>query len=185
MHDCTYMPTLESDRIVLRRITKDDADDMFAYGCDQDVSRFTTWDFHRTIEDTLKYINFVLTKYENNEPTDWGIVDKKDGKLVGTVGFVYVNSNHFRAEIGYVLSKKYWGQGIMTEAVQEIIGFGFQKLSLNRIEARAEVRNIGSWRVMEKVNMKFEGILRQHLFAKGEFRDLKLYSILADDYKAL
>lgn len=155
MRDDTYMPTLESNRIVLRRITKDDADDMFAYGCDPDVSRFTTWDSHRTVEDTLKYINVISTNYEIKEPTDWGIVDNKDGKLVGTVGFVYVNSKHSRAEIGYALSKKYWGRGIMTEAVQEIIRFGFQKLSLNRIEARAEVPNIGSWRVMEKVNMKF------------------------------
>ncbi|GMA61306.1 GNAT family N-acetyltransferase [Alicyclobacillus fastidiosus] len=185
MHNDTYMPTLESERLVLRRITKDDVDDMFAYACDPNVSRFTTWDSHRTLEDTLKYINVVLTKYENNEPTDWGIVDKQYGKFIGTVGFVYVNSNHSRAEIGYALSKKYWEQGIMTEAVREIIRYGFQELALNRIEARAEVPNIGSWRVMEKVNMKFEGILRQHLFAKGAFHDLKLYSILADDYKAL
>lgn len=183
MRNQTYMPTLETERLILRKITRDDAGDMFDYASDPEVSRYTTWEPHRTIEDSLKYIDFVLTKYENNEPSDWGIIDKRSGKFIGTAGFVYINSHHSRAEIGYSLSNKHWGKGITTEAVQEIIRYGFTKLALNRIEARAEVRNIGSWRVMEKVNMKFEGILRQHLFAKGEFHDVKIYSILADEDK--
>ena len=182
MQNETYMPTLETARLTLRKITKNDAGDLFAYASDPEVSRYTTWEPHRTVGDSLKYIDFVLTKYENNEPSDWGIIDKYNGKLIGTIGFVYINTAHSRAEIGYSLSNKHWGKGITTEAVQEIIRYGLTKLALNRIEARADVRNIGSWRVMEKANMKFEGILRQHLFAKGEFHDVKIYSVIAQDY---
>lgn len=128
MHSDTSMPTLESNRLILREITINDAGDMFAYACDPDVSRYTTWESHQSVEDTLKFINVVLTKYELKELT-WGIVDKYDGQFIGTAGYVYINSTHSRAEIGYALSKKYWGQGIMTEAVQEIIRYGFQELS--------------------------------------------------------
>jgi ribosomal-protein-alanine N-acetyltransferase len=89
---------------------------------------------------------------------------------------------HSRAEIGYALSRRYWGEGYMSEAVNAVIEFGFREMLLNRIMARCEVNNIASARVMEKVGMQLEGILRQHLFVKGRYWDLKIYSILREEF---
>lgn len=74
------------------------------------------------------------------------------------------------------------GKGLVTEAVKEVIKHGFEKMNLNRIYARCFVENIGSQKVLEKVGMKFEGILREQLFIKGAFRDMKIYSILRKEY---
>ena len=81
-----------------------------------------------------------------------------------------------------MLNRRYWGQAYMAEAVRAIVGFGFRELGMNRIQARCDVPNIGSARVMEKVGMAFEGVLRQQLFEKGTFRDIKIYSILRSEW---
>ena len=90
---------------------------------------------------------------------------------------------HARAELGYVLSREHWGKGLMPEAVRAVMAFGFEKLSLNRIQARCIAENLASARVMEKAGMTFEGTLRESEFIKGAYRDIKLYSILRREYR--
>ena len=87
-----------------------------------------------------------------------------------------------RAELYYVLAQNYWGRGYMTEAVEAVLGFGFGVMHLNRIDGVCWVENTASARVLEKVGMQFEGILRQFIFVKGAFRDLRWYSILHNEY---
>jgi ribosomal-protein-alanine N-acetyltransferase len=91
---------------------------------------------------------------------------------------------HARAELGYAIGRAWWGQGLMTEAVVEAIRYGFEELGLNRIEARCLTYNIGSARVMEKAGMTYEGTIREQVFYKGSFDDLKLYSILRREWVA-
>lgn len=176
------LKTLETERLILRKMTLEDAEDMFEYASDPDVAKYTTWDAHQSIKDSKFFLEIVVERYKNRQITDWGIVHKEEGKLIGTCGFAECHLFHSRAEIGYALSRKYWRQGYMSEAVTAIIRFGFQTMNLNRIEARCEVENIASARVMEKVGMQFEGILRQHIFTKGKYCDLKIYSILRQDF---
>ncbi|MBI3997987.1 MAG: GNAT family N-acetyltransferase [Armatimonadetes bacterium] len=176
------LPSLETPRLVLRRLTRDDAEDIFAYGSDPEVTRYTGWQTHRTIEDSRVFLNGVLALYESKQVAPWGIAHKTDRKLIGTCGFVYWLPQHARAEIGYGIARPYWRQGYTTEAIRAIIAFGFQSMQLNRIEARCEPENTGSWRVMEKVGMTFEGVLRQHNYAKGTYRDTKMYSILRQEW---
>jgi ribosomal-protein-alanine N-acetyltransferase len=108
----------------------------------------------------------------------WGIELKENGKFIGTVHFVWWQPEHHSAEIGYVLSKKYWGKGLITEAARAIISFGFENMNLVRIQARCFVKNKASERVMQKLGMSFEGISRKAMYVKGEHKDLKVYSIL-------
>jgi ribosomal-protein-alanine N-acetyltransferase len=82
-----------------------------------------------------------------------------------------------------VLARSYWGQGYMAEAVRAIIVFGFRELGLNRIQGMCDLPNIGSARVMEKVGMRFEGVLREYFFEKGSSIDVKLYSILHSEWQ--
>ncbi len=176
------LPTLETDRLMLRKISMDDAADMFEYASDPEIARYVTWDAQKSIEDSKAFISWVLEQYANGQVAPWGVVLKENGKLIGTCDFVYWNTNHARAEVGYAMSRQYWGQGLTPEAVRAILAFGFDKMRLNRIEARCNVPNTASARVMEKVGMQFEGILRQQMFTKGNYDDLKMYSILRSEW---
>jgi [ribosomal protein S5]-alanine N-acetyltransferase len=177
-----YLPTIETERLLLRKITLNDANDMFEYTSDPQVSEFTTWSTHSSIEDSKYFLKTLVKMYKRRELVDWGIVHKAEKKFIGTCGFVEWRMTHSRAEIGYALSRRYWGEGYMSEAVSAVIDFGFREMQLNKILARCEVNNIASARVMEKVGMKLEGILRQQLFVKGRYWDLKAYSILREEF---
>ncbi|MEG4075501.1 GNAT family protein [Microcoleus sp. Pol14C2] len=176
------LPTIETERLLLRKITLNDASDMFEYACNPEVSKYTMWSTHTSIEDTKYFLKSITKMYKRRELVDWGIVHKADKKFIGTCGFVEWSMTHSRAEIGYALSRNYWGEGYMSEAVNAVIEFGFREMLLNRILARCEVSNIASARVMEKVGMQLEGILRQHIFVKDRYWDLKLYSILREEF---
>ncbi|MGG3738918.1 GNAT family N-acetyltransferase [Aeribacillus pallidus] len=177
------LPTLETERLLLRKITLDDVEAMFSYASNDEVTKYVTWDTHRSLADTKQYIDFVLSQYENKQIAPWGIESKETKEFIGTIDFVWWQPAHQKAEIGYVISDKYWGKGIATEASKKLIQFGFEEMDLVRIQAICFVENTASARVMEKVGMTFEGILRKAMFVKGKHRDLKMYSIIKSDIR--
>jgi len=175
-------PILDTARTTLRKIKYSDLNDIASYCTAPEVSRYTVWDVHKSSEDTRAFIEFVIKRYEIEKVGPWGIEHKKTGRIIGSCSFVSWDNNNRKAELGYVLSNQFWNQGIMSEVINRVIQFGFEQLGLVRIEARCLPSNIGSSRVMEKVGMKFEGILRKSIWAKNDFQDLKMYSIIRDDY---
>ena len=177
------LPNIETERLLLRKITLDDAADIFEYASDPEVSIFMSWEPHQSIQETYDYLARAMRRYDEHNPGPWAIVHKRDAKMIGTCSYSSWARAHHCAEVGYVLNRRYWGQGYMAEAVRAIIAFGFRELGMNRIQARCDVPNIGSARVMEKVGMSFEGVLRQQLFEKGTFRDIKIYSILRSEWE--
>lgn len=172
---------LETNRLILRKMTLDDAEAVFAYASDPEVTRYVIWETHLSIEDSRAFLDLVTTKYQSGGEPEWGIVYKGDHRFVGTCGIVSWEPYHARAELGYALSRDYWGRGLMAEAVGAMISFGFKEMNLNRIEARCIAENTASARVMEKAGMLYEGTLRQRELIKGEYRDTKVYSILRDE----
>ena len=176
-------PRLETDRLVLRKMTPGDAAAVFAYASDPEVTRYVLWETHRSVEDSRAFLDLTVRKYEGGGEPDWGMVYKGDGRFVGTCGFVGWSREHARAEMGYVLNPRYRGRGLVPEAVRAMIAFGFEKMDLNRVEARCVVENTASARVMEKAGMTYEGTLRQREFLKGAYRDMKLYAILRGEYR--
>ena len=179
------LPIIETERLLLRKITFNDADDIYEYTSDQLVSQYVTWDHHETIMDTKGFIHFVNQQYTLKKLAPWGIEYKDNGKLIGTIDFVSWQPKHFTAEIGYAITRAYWGKGMTTEATKALIDFGFTKMNVVRIQARCMIENIGSQRVMEKCGMSFEGIIRKAIFSKGQQHDLKLYSILKEEFETL
>ncbi|MFN7249907.1 MAG: GNAT family N-acetyltransferase [Anaerobacillus sp.] len=179
------LPTLETERLILRKVTLNDVEDMYDYGSNGEVTKYVTWETHKTLSDSKGFVDFVLNQYENGKVAPWGIEYKETGKFIGTIDFVSWQVNHHVAEIGYVISPDYWGMGITTEAANEIIKFGFDNMDLVRIQARCFVENRGSERVMEKIGMSFEGIIRKGMFVKGKHQDLKMYSILKEEFSSL
>ena len=176
------LPTLETDRLLLRKLDLGDAEDIFEYARDPEVARYVLWEAHRSIEDSQSFINWVLEQYKKGQVSPWGIVHEADEKLIGTCGFVGWFPECARAEVGYALAKKYWGKGYMSEAVRAVITFGFREMRLNRIEATCDLKNLASARVMEEVGMKFEGVLRGYILLKGASCDQKMYSLLRSEF---
>ncbi len=175
--------TLETERLILRKMTPDDAEAVFAYASDPEVSRYTLWETHRSIEDSRAFLELVIQKYENGGEPDWGIIYRGDHHFVGACGLVNWEAEHARAEAGFVLSREYWGRGLMPEAVRAMIRFGFEAMNLNRIEARCIAENVASARVMEKAGMAYEGTLRQREYINGAYRNIKLYAILKKEFR--
>lgn len=176
------MPTIETERLFLRKITMDDAPDIFEYAHVPEVSEFLLWYPHQTIQDSIEFIKFAEEKFTNDEWMIFGIELKEKRKLIGTIdirGWKGVNNC---TETGYVISNEYWNKGITTEALRSVIKFSFDELQLNRMETHCEEENIGSWKVMEKCGMKYEGTLREKVFVKERYRSMKMYSILRSEY---
>lgn len=176
------LPILETERLILRKVESKDLEDMFYYCSKKEVSKYVTWDTHQTLSDTKEFLGFVLNQYLNGKVAPWAIEYKETRKMIGTIDFVTWQPKHNSAEVGYVISPDYWDKGITTEATKELIRFGFEKMDLVRIQARCFTENIGSARVMEKAGMTFEGILRKGMKIKGKHWDLKMYSILKEEF---
>ena len=115
------LPRIETKRCILRKFTKNDIDDLYEYASDSEVTQFLSWDTYKSIDMAVDYIENVLLKYSKNEIAPWGIEWRENSKLIGSIDFVQYDEKNFSAEIGYVLNKKYWNKGIMTEALKEII----------------------------------------------------------------
>ncbi|MCJ1909013.1 GNAT family N-acetyltransferase [Planococcus ruber] len=176
------LPSIETERLILRGIKESDAEDLFAYASEPKVSRFMPWAAHRTIEDSKAFITFVLNAYRQKNKLTWAIELKTDRKMIGTIDFVKWLPKHARAEIAYTLSDHHWGQGLTAEAVKALAEFGFTEMQLNKIEAPIVPENVQSQRVLEKVGMKLEGVARQHFRLKGELVDLAQYSMLKEEF---
>jgi [ribosomal protein S5]-alanine N-acetyltransferase len=174
-------PDLETPRLTLRRLRPQDAADLLEYASDPRVTRYTSWDRYESLADAQRFIHWAMDRYQRKSEAPWGIELKAEGKLIGSIGFTDYVALHRRAEINYALSAKYWGQGLTPEALERAIAHGFGPLRLHRIEARCIPENVASARVMEKVGMKYEGLLRQALCAKGKFHDMQVYAIVRDD----
>ena len=176
----TKMPTLRTDRLVLRKITERDLIDVYEYGSDPRVSEFLLWSPHPDLNYTKFYLNYLGVRYKKGEFYDWGV--EIDGKMIGTCGFTAFDIDNDSAEIGYVLNSKYWGMGIGYEAAREVMRFGFERLELNRIEVHYLVGNESSAALAKKLGMSVEGIHRSAVKRKGEYRDVCVAAITRDEY---
>ncbi len=179
------LPELTTSRLILRNMRMNDARDIYEYSCDPQVARHVLWEAHQNIHQTRAYIRYVLRQYRTGTPSSFCIALKETGKVIGTIGFMWVSSENRSAEVGYSLSRSYWNQGYMTEALAAVLRFGFETLNLNRIEAQHELDNPASGRVMEHVGMLREGTLRERLYNKSRFVDVELYAILREEWRKL
>ena len=138
----TMMPTIRTKRLTLRAAKMSDAEDLYEYSRDPAVAKHVLWDAHTSIHQTRAYIRYLIRQYKNGQPSSFVISITETGKVVGTIGFMWIQQENRSAEVGYSLSRAYWNQGIMTEALTALLDFGFLKLNLNRIEALPAA---GSW----------------------------------------
>lgn len=176
--------TINTDRLLLRRFEFADAYNMFKnWANDSEVTKFLTWKPHDNVEVTKEIIEQWVNEYENVNIYDWAIELKEIGEIIGGISIVKLDEKNYSCEIGYCMSRKYWGNGIMSESLKAVIDYLFSEVGFNRIVAKHDTNNIASGKVMVKSGMKYEGTLRQvKLRENKEFYDLASYAILKDDW---
>lgn len=172
--------TLQTERLILRPVQPDDAEAMFDYLRDEETVRFITVPPVKTLKEVIE--NSIQSYFMLDPIGKWAIV--YDQTMVGTID-LRLNEAHRQAEIGYVLNKRYWGQGIMPEAAQAILAVGFDQLQLVRIFSEHDTRNPKSGRVMTKIGMQQEGVALKSQIIKGEIVDMVHYAITDTQYKML
>jgi ribosomal-protein-alanine N-acetyltransferase len=177
------IPTLYTERLSLRAMHPIDAEDMFDYARRPEVTEYLLWSEHKNLRFTKDYLNYIQTRYKLGDFYDWAIIDRESRRMIGTCGFTKIDAANDSAEIGYVLNPDFHRRGLGSEAVRRVIEFGFEELSLNRIEARFMQGNEASFALMRSVGMTFEGYMRDLIFVKGSYRTVGVSSILRSEYE--
>lgn len=149
---------IETDRLILRRFTLDDAQAMYQnWACDPEVTKFLMWPTHSNIEVTRFVLTDWVASYENNDRYEWCITKKDDEVPIGSIGVVNINERANAMEIGYCISRNDWHQGIASEAMQAVMKYLLDEVGVDRIESRHDPRNRYSGAVMRKCGLKYEG----------------------------
>ena len=171
-------PVLETDRLVLRQIDFDDAGEILALRSDDRVMQFLGRPKMATLDDARTWIEKFDSALEQKEGITWAISQKTDHKLIGTIGFWRLEKEHYRGEIGYLLHPSFQGKGIMHEAFEPVLKYGFDKMKLHSIMANVYPQNTSSRKVLEKNGFVQEGYFKENFFHNGTFSDTAVYSLV-------
>ena len=172
---------IKTDRLLLRKFQTSDAEEIFAtWTSDERVAKYTSWYAHHSVEDTKAYVGYMASK---NEMSDYNWIIEFDNNIIGSINVCYSDEYLGIAGISYVLGYEYWGKGYITEATKTVIRFLFNDVNYRKIIAGCDSENIGSSKVMEKVGMKREAVLREHIKRKdGTWGDDFQYCILKKEF---
>lgn len=171
-------PNLETERLLLRRVTKNDAEEILILRGNPETMKYIPRPLAKTNEEALEHIAMIDDKIEKNEGINWAITLKGNPKLIGIIGHYRIKPDHYRAEIGYMLLPEFHGKGIIPEAIQETVKYGFQVMKLHSIEAIIDPENKASAVVLEKNSFVKEAHLKENEFYEGRFLDTVIYSLL-------
>ncbi|MDO3627895.1 GNAT family N-acetyltransferase [Mucilaginibacter sp. BT774] len=149
---------LITDRLILRELQAGDAEQIFRIRTDSRVNAFLDRGPTKSVNDSLKFINNILKAQNNKDSIMWVITLKNDPKLIGTVLYWHIVKEQDKAELGYEMLPEYFGQGIMREALTEVIRFGFETMELKNIVAEARVDNLRSINALQKCGFQQTGV---------------------------
>lgn len=176
------VPILQSERIVYKRITPENSEDMYEYSKSEEVTKYLLWTPHISLAQTRRYVKLLQKKYDCGAFWDFGLNYKENGKFIGTCGITSFDEKDGSVEIGYVISPDYWGKGFATEAARTVMRFCFENFDCNRICGKFMEGNNASMRVMMKLGMSLEGIYRHSMYVKGDYKTIHVYDITKDKF---
>jgi [ribosomal protein S5]-alanine N-acetyltransferase len=155
-------PQVKTKNLILRRMQGSDSQAIFKILADDEVTRYYDDDAFTDISQASDQIIAWENGFNNKRCIRWGITRKADHDIIGTCGYYGFHTWHMRASIGYELARPFWRQGIMTEALTNLIDFGFREMGLNRIDALVMPENSASIRLLEKLGFHNDGLLREY-----------------------
>jgi ribosomal-protein-alanine N-acetyltransferase len=176
-------PNLETKRLLLRQLENSDVKEVFALRSNPSTMKFIPRPLVTSDEEALEHIAMINAKIDNNEGINWAITMKGNPKLIGIIGHFKIQPQNYRAEIGYMILPEYHGQGIVAEAIKEVVRYGFEEMNLHSIEAIIDPNNLASERVLQKNGFVKEAHILENEFFDGKFIDTVIYSLLKRDFK--
>jgi ribosomal-protein-alanine N-acetyltransferase len=182
----TGIKQLETERLILRRFTVDDAGAMWDnWASDDEVTKFLGWPTHDNAGVSRKVLEDWEKSYKNDNFYNWAVELKSIGEPIGSMGAISWNEDIKMCEIGYCIGKKWWRNGYTSEALAAVIKFFFKEVGVNRIEARHDPQNPNSGKVMAKCGMKCEGLLKMAQKNNMGIRDCVVYGFIAEEYEGI
>ncbi|KAA0831533.1 GNAT family protein [Bacillus sp. AY2-1] len=172
---------LHTQRLYLRQMKASDSLSMFKIWSDPDVTKFMNISNFTDESQAKDMIQFLNELAQNNKAIRFTIIEKESNHIIGSCGYNSLDFENSKTEIGYDISKKFWGKGYAPEAISSLLDYAFTHLKLYRIEAKVEPANVNSIKVLEKLNFTFEGTLRKSEKSAGKLIDLNIYSKLISD----
>lgn len=173
---------LETDRLLLRPFSLEDAEDMFRIYSDVETMKYWSEQPAKDVAAAQEMVRKDI-EFDGETAVFWAIVDKTSDTVIGKCTLFAYSDQNRRAEIGYVLSRSFWGRGVMTEACKAIINLAFGELQLHRIEADTDVENAGSIALLQKLGFQNEGLFRQRWRVYDEWQDSLMLGLLAPDWQ--
>jgi ribosomal-protein-alanine N-acetyltransferase len=175
-------PMLQTRRLILRPFAASDAPMVRRLAGEKEIAD-TTLNIPYPYPDGAAeaWIATHPRRFADGVSAIFAVVKRREGSLIGSIG-LEISTEHATAEMGYWIGRPYWNHGYCTEAAEAILGFAFNDLLLNRVQARHLTRNPASGRVMQKIGMSHEGHLRQAVLKWGKSEDLELFAILKEDF---
>jgi ribosomal-protein-alanine N-acetyltransferase len=176
-------PPFRTERLILRDFREDDFDDVHAYAVDPEVVRYMDWG-PNTPEVTRQYLCLALQQQAErpSQVLNLAIEHAADRRVIGSIRLEVKDPANRTADIGYSIHRPYWGQGLVAEGARRLLEVAFREMGLHRVFATCDARNRGSWRVMEKIGMRREGLLRKANRRRDGWQDTLLYAVLAEEW---
>lgn len=176
---------LETNRLKLRRFELSDAQAMFKnWASDPEVTEFLTWPSHNNVSISETILKEWLSQYNKDNFYQWAIILKSDGnEPIGSISVVKMDEGINMVHVGYCIGKKWWNQGITSEALNALIHFFFIEVKVNRLESRHDPKNPNSGKVMKKCGLIYEGTIKQGDWNNQGICDYSIYGLVAEDYK--
>lgn len=172
-------PILTTPRLILRRMEPSDINEYFILRRDKEGMKYIHRPLTHTLQDVKELMDRVEDFFLRQEAISWVITEKGNSKLIGTIGFYRMKKEHYRAEVGYQLQRSYYRKGITSEALLEVVKYGFEIMNLHTIEADVNPDNVASMKLLEKANFIKEGMFKECFYFEGKFYDSVIYSLLS------
>ena len=176
------LPTLSAKRICLRALIAKDAADLFKIFSDVEVMRFWSSPPWQSVDEAIELIERVTRGAADNQFYQWGVARNESNSVIGTCTLFQVDRRNRRAELGFILRRDAWGQGLMSEALRTLLQFGFDTMHLHRLEADVDPRNDNCLKLLERIGFVREGRLRERWLVNGEVNDSVMLGLLASEY---
>ena len=175
-------PILESERLRFRKLTNDDAPEILVLRGNPETMKFIPRPLVVDTEGALAHIKMINDKIDENIDINWAVTEKGSDKCIGIMGFYRTQPEHFRTELGYMITPEHNGKGYVTEAVKTLLDFAFNTLNFHSIVAVIDSRHVASERVLQKVGFVKEAHFKEDFYYNNEFTDTVMYGLLKRNF---
>ena len=184
LFDFGEFPALSGSRVTLCELDREDARDVFGFRGDPEVQRYNGVP-DSTLQDTRRFIEGRRELYRNEREVTWGIRSKETGCVIGGISLFDRDRYHRHAQIGYDLARAHWGEGLASESIRLVLGFGFERMLLKRVEIWTSTANARSLKLAERLGFQREGTLRRRILEDdGQFYDCAVFGLLRGEWAA-